>query len=139
VKLSDYRQYSIFLNSYQGDYKRVVCVCTAGILRSPTAALVLSRNPYNYNTRCAGVDPNCALVHVSRELLFWANEIVCMEVWHANQIFHKLTEYEFIRKVTVLDIEDKYAYRDSKLMRLIKEKYDEKTLGNPMGGPLPQG
>ena len=42
-------------NPFQKDYKRVLCVCSAGLLRSPTAAYVLSQAPYNYNTRAAGL------------------------------------------------------------------------------------
>ena len=48
-------------NRYQGEYKRVLCVCSAGLLRSPTAALVLSQEPYNFNTRAAGLDEAFAL------------------------------------------------------------------------------
>lgn len=33
-------------NSYQGDYRKVLCVCAGGRLRSPTAAVVLSQAPY---------------------------------------------------------------------------------------------
>ena len=36
-------------NKYQGKYKKVLCVCSAGLLRSPTAALVLSQEPFNFN------------------------------------------------------------------------------------------
>lgn len=44
-------------NKFQGSYKRVLCVCSAGLLRSPTAALVLSKDPYNFNTRACGAVP----------------------------------------------------------------------------------
>ena len=41
-------------NPYQGDFKKVLCVCSAGLLRSPTAAWVLSNAPFNFNTREIG-------------------------------------------------------------------------------------
>ena len=118
--------YNNFTNSYQGKFKRVLCVCTAGLLRSPTAAWVLSNEPYNFNTRCCGVDSNYALIYINRGLLAWANEIVCMEQYHADYVYNLLDAYGFHRPVMVLDIPDNYAYRDPKLVKLIKEKYDEK-------------
>ncbi len=42
-------------NPYQGKYKRVLCVCSAGVLRSATTAVVLSKEPFNFNTRSAGL------------------------------------------------------------------------------------
>jgi len=51
-------------NPYQGKFKRVLCVCSAGLLRSPTTAFVLSQEPYNYNTRAAGIVDDYALVPV---------------------------------------------------------------------------
>ena len=46
--------YGVHSNEYQGDYKRVLTVCSANMLRSPTIAHVLSAEPYNFNTRSAG-------------------------------------------------------------------------------------
>ena len=68
-------------NPYQGAYKRVLCVCSAGILRSATAALVLSKEPFNYNTRSAGVE-HYALIPITEVLLAWADEVICMTKEH---------------------------------------------------------
>ena len=46
-------------NPWQGDAKRVLCVCSAGLLRSPTAAKVLY-DEYGYNTRAAGLATDCS-------------------------------------------------------------------------------
>ena len=67
--MSTMNRMSTVHNRYQGDYKRVLCVCSAGLLRSPTAALVLAQDPYNYNTRAVGVTQDFALVPVDRVLL----------------------------------------------------------------------
>ncbi len=72
-------------NPYQGDYKRVLCVCSAGVLRSATTAVVLSQEPFNYNTRSAGVE-HYALTPITLPLLFWADEIVCMTKEHEMKI-----------------------------------------------------
>lgn len=111
-------------NPHQGDYVRTLCVCSAGLLRSPTAALVLSRPPFNRNTRAAGVH-GYALVPLDRVLLTWAQEIVCMEIEHEHIIRQRLKEANLDRPVYRLDVPDDYAYRDPVLEKLIAERYKE--------------
>lgn len=109
-------------NPHQGKYKRVLCVCSAGLLRSPTAALVLSQAPYNYNTRAAGIDNDHALIIVDEVLLEWAEEIVCM-TRDQRRTLENLTK----KTIICLDIPDSFSYRDPKLMKLIKSAYDKLT------------
>lgn len=111
-------------NEFQGEYKRVLCVCSAGVLRSPTAALVLSQEPYSFNTRAAGLNEEYALILVDDILLTWAQEIVCMDVKQAGQIGRMLEQAGLSRKVTVLNIPDNFEYRDGRLIKMIREKYD---------------
>lgn len=108
-------------NRFQGTTKKVLCVCSAGLLRSPTAAVVLSRPPFNYNTRAAGIETEFALIPVDEVLIEWADEIVCMEELHRMD----LEKMGCIKKIICLDIEDSYDYRDSKLMKLIADRYLE--------------
>lgn len=110
-------------NIYQGKYKRVLCVCSAGLLRSPTAAFVLSQPPYNFNTRAAGLTKEFALIPVDRVLLHWADEIVCMDNGQAEQLRDML---ESEKPIVVLNIEDSYRYRDPELIEAIKTAYDAK-------------
>lgn len=112
-------------NPYQGATKKVLCVCSAGLLRSPTAAVVLSQEPFNYNTRAAGINDEYALIPVSEVLVFWADEIVCMEDWQAEEL-KKHTD----KPVYCLNIEDKYEYRNPELIQLINDKYIEMTNEN---------
>lgn len=109
-------------NLFQGKYKRVLCVCSAGLLRSPTAALVLSQEPYNYNTRATGLMKEFALVPVDQVLLHWADEIVCMNPEQAEELRERL---ETDKPVIVLNIEDRYRYRDPELVEQIKAAYDK--------------
>ena len=113
-------------NIFQGTYKKVLCVCTGGVLRSPTAAVVLSQEPFNFNTRAAGIDEEIALIPVDEVLLSWADEIVCMETKHKD-IVKKMLKYHEIEDtpVKVLNIPDRYSYRDRQLIELIKERYEE--------------
>lgn len=114
-------------NPNQGESKRVLCICSAGLLRSPTAAVVLSQEPFNYNTRAAGAEDSYALIPIDKVLLAWADEIVCMTEQHKQMLLAKFPQIEGILKIYVLDIEDNYTYRDPKLMELIKENYENIT------------
>jgi len=102
-------------------YKRVLCVCSAGCLRSPTAAVVLASPPYNYNTRAAGANAEFSIIPVDEVLLAWADEIVFMEECHKQQVAH---QFDLGMSLKVLDIPDRYEYRDTHLMQLIAQRYD---------------
>lgn len=106
-------------NPYQGKAKKVLCVCSAGLLRSPTAALVLSQEPYNFNTRACGLVQEFALIPLDMVLIEWADEIVCME-----EKQHRVVVEKTEKLVLCLAIDDDYQYRDPQLMKLIQERYD---------------
>lgn len=108
-------------NPYQGDSKRVLCVCSAGLLRSPTAALVLSMPPFNFNTRAAGIEESYALVPVDEVLVFWAQEIVCMTEQNRGLLVARFPDV--MTKTIVLKIPDNFSYRDPRLMELIAQQY----------------
>ena len=115
-------------NPYQGGHRRVLCVCSAGLLRSPTAALVLSQEPYNFNTRAAGESAEFALIPVDDVLLFWAQEIVCMDEKQAKLIRERLALSGITdTPVIALNVPDSYSYRDPKLIEAIKTAYDAAT------------
>jgi len=110
----------------QGEYKRVLCVCSGGLLRSATAALVLSSPPYDFNTRAAGITEQYALVDVTQNLIDWADEIVLMEAKHFLEICKRFDVAD--NKCIVLGLTDDYLYRDPKLIEAIKEKYDARSI-----------
>lgn len=112
-------QMGVTKNSYQGNYKKVLCICSAGCLRSPTAAVVLANAPFHFNTRACGIEPDFAIIPITDVLLEWADEIVCMTQDQKVRI-EQLTS----KPVLCLDIPDSFAYRDPRLMRLIKEQYN---------------
>ena len=116
--------YGIHSNSYQGDYKRVLTVCSANMLRSPTIAVVLSMPPYDYNTRSAGTH-SFALVPVTEDLLMWADEVVCADTEHALAIRDKMMEYQLDKPIVNLRIPDIYEYRNPELILMIRRRYDE--------------
>ena len=116
-------------NPHQGTEKRVLCVCSAGLLRSATAANVLY-DKYKYNTRNAGI-ADYALIAVSEALLAWADEVVCVEKEVFDRLQSAINDFEQrygrIKTGTfiVLDIPDIYARMDAELQQLIIEQYEE--------------
>ena len=109
------------MNPYEGDYKKVLFVCSAGLLRSPTAAVV-AHHQFGWNTRSCGAYKEYALIPVSSLLCYWADDIYCMEKEHA-EIIHKLFKPMHLEyKTFVLNIPDKFPYMDVKLQELIVEK-----------------
>lgn len=114
-------------NPFQGNRKRVLCMCSAGLLRSPTAAAVLSQEPFRYNTRSAGVVTTHALIPVDDVLLAWADEVVVMESWQKHFIKE---DKGYSGPIVCLDIEDSYDYMDPSLCEQILDRYTEKTGGN---------
>lgn len=107
------------INPYQGKYKRVLCVCSAGLLRSPTLAWLLSNEPYNYNTRAVGIDAGHALILVDDVLLEWADEIICMDEYQQKVIKEKTT-----KPVINLEIGDNFEYRDKGLVKIMQMHYE---------------
>jgi len=107
-------------NPWQGEAKKVLCVCSAGLLRSPTAAVVLQRE-FGFNTRAAGIEESFALVPVDKVLLTWADEIVCMDAYQQAELEQALGEDE--TPVISLDIEDSHGYMDEVLQAKILEAY----------------
>ena len=104
-------------NPYQGKAKRVLCLCSAGLLRSPTTAVVLQRE-FDYNTRSAGVTPEYALILADDVLYNWADEIIAVESNVAAYVPN-----EWVDKLIVLNIPDIYPYMHKQLQEIIKEQY----------------
>ena len=106
-------------NPYQGELKKVLCVCSAGLLRSPTAAWVLSNPPFNFNTRACGYNDEYALVVLDEVLLHWADEVVVMDR-KQEKVVRDVFNYKGL--VHVLNVPDDYSYRDPELVELMTGK-----------------
>ena len=125
-------QLGVLFNAYQGKHKKVLTVCSAGCLRSPTAAHILSSEPFNFNTRCAGTSKEYAIVALDEALIVWADVILCMDSDHQyviNQMQNKLAEeasamfeYDY-KQVINLEIEDDYSYRDPEFVKIMQDKF----------------
>ena len=109
-------------NFYQGRWPRVLCVCSAGLLRSPTLAWVLSNEPYNCNVRAAGSHAEYALVPVDPVLLTWAQRVVFVNREnHARVVESGLALPD---EVYVLNVPDRYEFREDELVLAISKELE---------------
>lgn len=118
------------VNGYQGKYPKVLTVCSAGLLRSATIAYILTREPYNCNTRNCGSVADYALVLIDGVLLEWADFVIYANV--ENQVmveneYGKCKSNGSLIKTYCLDLPDNFGYRDAVLMGLINDRL--KTTG----------
>lgn len=117
-------------NRHQTDTRKVLCLCSAGLLRSPTTANVLHAE-FGYNTRAAGVAEEYALIPVDEVLLEWADEIVCVEPSVRDRLLNWIggegnrSNERWTKKITVLNIPDQYEWNDPRLRELILQQYRE--------------
>lgn len=114
---------SPYNNPYQGSDKRVLFVCSVGMLRSATAARIYAKK---YNTRAAGSDQVEALIPVTSELIAWADEIVFVNQYNRDEVdkFFDLENIGKTKKIKVLNIPDQYPHMDPQLIAAFEEQYE---------------
>lgn len=129
---------AIVNNPYQGAAKKVLCCCSAGLLRSPTAANVLHKE-FGYNTRAVGLEESYALIPINEQLIHWADEIVVMTQGHKETLdsFIKSMTHPTLNipKTIVLEIPDTFSYGTPDLCNLIHHAYQTKST-QPTPPPL---
>lgn len=111
-------------NAYQNPDKRVLCVCSAGLLRSPTLAQYLNQE-FGYNTRACGTSEEYALIPISEALVHWADQVVFVNKENYNEV--KDVPILKTVDVVVLDLPDMYERNDPELLEAIKEQYNERA------------
>lgn len=115
-------------NPYQGNEPRWVFVCSAGILRSASAARIAGQ--FGINARACG-SSDYALIPLSVNLIEWAHKIVFMmddNKYNALRTFEPLDGYyveQINRKSIVWGIPDLYEYMSDPLVHAIIEKLHE--------------
>ena len=112
-------------NPNQGKDLKVLTLCSAGLLRSPTLAWILSNEPFNFNTRAAGVSKSFALIPVDEVLLEWADVVVCvhMDVFQELQDQFELDE---TKTFVCLDTPDEFEFKHPKLVEILKEQVTQR-------------
>jgi predicted protein tyrosine phosphatase len=111
-------QEGVVFNRHQGDAVKALFVCSAGILRSPTAALHFAKTK-GWNTRAVGDREEFALIPLSEALLYWADVIFVM---NAHQQLHIKLHFgeSFADKIFVLNIEDDFGFMDPDLVKYLE-------------------
>jgi predicted protein tyrosine phosphatase len=109
-------------NKYQGDTKKVLTVCSAGLLRSATLQNYLIKE-YGYNVRNCGTEASYALIPISDALVLWADEIVFVNQENFNAILPDLKSLEVLNKCKILDIPDIYPFNAPELIEICAEQY----------------
>lgn len=110
-------------NPNQGRFQKVLCICSAGLLRSPTVAWILSNEPFNFNTRAAGSTKTFALIHADEVLLHWADAVVFVNQENFDETtrdFPALLQED--KQIVVLDLPDRFKTRDPELVRIATEQ-----------------
>ena len=108
-------------NMYQGSRKKVLAVCSAGLLRSPTIAFILSNEPFGFNTRACGASEEFALIPLDKVLVHWADEIIVVEPWMMDTV----RELDPDKLVHVLPTPDMYECRSEELINILTPKLKE--------------
>jgi len=111
-------------NEYQGTTKKVLTVCSAGLLRSATLQNFLIRE-YGYNVRNCGTVESYALIPISEALVTWADEIVFVNKENYVMVYEELKFLGFLDKCKVLDIPDMYSFNHPELIEICKKQYKE--------------
>lgn len=110
-------------NYSQGPTKRVLTVCSAGLLRSATLAHFLTKE-YGYNTRNCGTVESYALIPISDVLCHWADEIVFVNKENYNMVEDDIKAINMTDKCIVLDIPDIYNFNSPELIEICREQYE---------------
>lgn len=115
-------------NPNQGSAKKVLCVCSAGLLRSPTLAWILSNDPFNYNTRAVGTSSDYALVVLDEVQLQWADAVVFVDDGNYRAACFDHSELIYNMEHHVLKIPDMYKFRHPALVEIatmqLKEAFE---------------
>ena len=116
-----------FDNHSQGADLRVVFVCSAGMLRSPTAARIAGK--YGINARAAGSHLHYALIPLTANLIKWAHRIVFMNSSNEDEVLRKINDEKLLtdlkEKSIVWNIEDYYDYMDESLVWKIERELEK--------------
>jgi predicted protein tyrosine phosphatase len=98
------------------------------VLRSPTAAWILSNEPFGFNTRSCGTE-DYALIPLTGELVVWADEIICFDSWHETKIKHALIDHtdksDSWPLIHNLQVEDDFDFKSTELIEILLPKLKE--------------
>lgn len=111
-------------NQFQGTTKKVLCVCSAGLLRSPTAANVIHKR-LGLNTRACGSSKDFALIPISEALITWADEIVFVNADNLIELDgeEKVLISDLDKIISVLNVPDEFDWGTPQLEDIIFDQF----------------
>lgn len=111
-------------NLNQTKAKRILFVCSVGMLRSPTCQMAATH--LGFNARACGSSVNIALIPLSVNLINWAHRIIFMNRENFSEALKEFAavgyETDLIDKGEVWDISDTYDWGDTELFNIATEK-----------------
>lgn len=107
-------------NPYQGTDKKVLFICSMGLLRSATGARLYAKR---YNTRAAGT-LDIALIPLNDTLIAWADLIVFVNRENYHSAVFKYGEENIDYKCKVLNISDEYEHMHPELIKQFAEQFE---------------
>jgi predicted protein tyrosine phosphatase len=99
---------------------KMLFVCSANRLRSPTAEAVFSAIE-NIEALSAGTNHD-AENPVSGDIIEWADIVFVMERAHRQKLQRRFGRLLLTKKIVVLGIPDDYDYMDTELIQILKDK-----------------
>lgn len=117
-----------YSNMSQGQQRRLLFVCSAGMLRSPTAAAIAVKQ--QANARSCGSTVSLALIPISANLIAWADKVVFMQNENYLETRIKFAGEDDIlqvlnKKKLVWNIPDHYNYMEDGLVYILETKIGE--------------
>lgn len=103
---------------------RFLFVCGRNQWRSPTAERIYRNDP-RVEVRSAGV-ASSAKRRVSEKDLAWADLVLVMERKHAASIRKNFQNLPNLPPIYSLEIPDEYRFMDDELVRLLRERVEDK-------------
>lgn len=107
-------------NPYQGSDRKVLFVCSMGILRSATGSRIYG---HKYNTRSAGTYDE-ALIQINDQLMMWADQIVFVNRENFFVAQEKYFDIMETKDVKVLSIPDIHPHMHPEIIKAFQEQYE---------------
>ena len=113
-------------NSAQGKDVKVLCVCSAGLLRSPTMARLLCRKYKNVNPRAVGYSKEFALIPLEQVHIAWADVIILAdsESYKACIMVDEDTLLNHGKTVLICHVDDDFYFGDEELEAILNREFD---------------
>ena len=107
-------------NPHQGQQTKLLAVCSAGLLRSPTIAKEAILR--EFNARSCGCN-DYALIQIDEVLIEWADVIVFAHNEHQERVT-QLFPFVKEKEQYCFNIPDNFKYNDHELVKLINEQFE---------------